>query len=258
MRIARTLFNIILVNFLAIICFPLLIISILARLVSVAVTKLPIIAAITLIFFAVAVFFEFIKDPAGGLDILGLIVILFLFLGFVVGIIVVLLAVAAGVFAAAVTVLTYVSEGIHSLSYAGYTSLYRICVNLTDNTNNSFLSGFTVPLFALLRLVNVIVYGIFILGAPISVMVFLGGAVGAYVYFDNLAKRELGISVIRYFALFGRFDLIYGVTLLSILVIGIGIIVITVGIELSSWGIASKHAAEKPLPDGIADMPPGK
>jgi len=231
------------INILALLAFPLLLISIASKLIMKAFEK-------TLVFMGVAaaIFILFqlniiINSWGGFFENLALIIGLLVFFGGIIALIFIIPILLGSIALAAFSFISIIVNAIlailFEISYAGYSKLYDICKcdynDLSDECQSKYPT-FACVFWHLLRAFNFLIIKLFSFTWPLSIVVCVG-FIGYSIYFvSSKVQNTFGIGIFAYLKLFPLIQTVFAVLYFLVLVIGIAIIILSLGAEWSEWG----------------------
>lgn len=229
--------KIIKINILAIIAFPLLLIATVVKLVAKALEKTLIIVGTFFVLLVIALLFEIGKNPEGIFEGIAMLILLLVVGGVVIALIFWILSLISTVVMAAIFLVIGVINAVYELIYAGYAGIYHICYEdycIFEMSPGAKRAACFI--YTLLRILNrVIVF--FATHAFKILLVFTLVAIGYLVARTNgYIHSVFGMNLITYLKLFPTYEVVTGVVLYVVFLVGFAIVMISLGIEWSEWG----------------------
>jgi hypothetical protein len=228
------------INILALFALPLFLLATAAQMAAKALKKAVAITGIFLIVLAVAAVFEIARDFGQSMEVIMLVIVCIVLGGVFSALIFLMLSLASAVIMAVINVVIGILEGIYSVLYSGYTFLYHKCKTDYEEVREggtSLLYGLACLIFTIVRLVNrsliLLVTHALKLLAVLSLVIIVGG-----VYLLHVQVTDVfGMGLLQYMKMFPTFEIVYGVALYVVFVLGISAILISLGLEWNEWGM---------------------
>lgn len=228
-----TIIQVLKINFLSLVAFPLLILATVVKLLAKAMEKTLVIMGTIVALLGIIVLCEAMKDPAGSFQLIVIFILWSIVFGLVIGIGVLI----SNIILLLVVAIINLLNGLYELLNAGYVSIYQICYReyctLEMNKIAKIVSCF---IYSLIRGINFIITSFtkHALKLMIGSCVILIG----YVVFsaDSYINSMFGIHLFEYLKLFTIFEAIYGVVLCVATLVGVCVLLISLGIEWNEWG----------------------
>ncbi len=232
------LFKIIKINLLALLAFPLLLLAFAAQMAAKAMKKAIAVIGAVLVVFMIGLLFELVRNFGQAMEIIMILIVCLVLGGILFAIILFLLSAASAVIMAAVGVAIGLMEGIYSVSYSGYSSLFYKCRSGYEELceeGSPFLCGLFCFVFTLIRIVNRVI--IFLMTHALKILAVLCAAlaVGGVYQINRRIVDIFGIGLPAYLKLFSAFDIVYGVVLYAAVMGAIAVILISLGREWNEW-----------------------
>lgn len=232
--------TIIKINILALVALPMLLLSTAIKLLAKAMEKLLLIFGIVIITAVLALILELMKTPGETLQGILMLILCLVIGGIFTAVFVWILSLISSVVMVGVTVVIGVFNVLYELVYKGYAVLYRICkrdYGIISREGSPFLNGLCCLIYSLLRGVNrlLILFVTHALKLAIAACVLIAG----YSLLDmNAAIRRLfGVNLFRYLGLFSGYEIISGILLYLVVMVGICVVLVSLGIEWNEWGM---------------------
>ena len=227
------------INILAIIAFPLLLIATAVKLAAKALEKAITIIGTIFVLLGIAVIFEVVKDLGAWMNAL-FIIILCLVLGGVFTLIALwILGLISSAIMVAVALVMSLLNGLYELVYSGYAAVYHTCKTdyaRISEGKNAFANGLCCFFFTLLRAVNRVIILFVTHALKLLVLCSIAIVIGSLIMSDRYIQGIFGINLFAYLKLFSTFDIIYGSVLYLAAMIGVVIILVSLGLEWGEWG----------------------
>ncbi len=236
------------INILSLIALPLLLIATASKLIAKALEKVAVILGMLLITVFLIMAFEFMKNPSGGLEAIGMLIIIFL-IGFVFVMIFIFLMTLATTF---ITVIWTAVIGffglIYDLTYTGFLSLYATCesdyqyINLSGNkVANAFLCLFYTILYA----VNKVIITVISFALPASFILSGLLIVSSLVSIHLEVKETFGIGLLQFIGKFDTFSIVYGIVMYIAIMATFIVVLLSLGIEWHEWAQELKMTGDE-------------
>lgn len=238
-----SILKIIKINILALLAFPLLLISIAIKMILKAFEKSLVflgVAGVVFILYLLnllinhwVAFFENLALIIAFSIVTGGLVALFLLIPFLLG------SIAIVVISYITMILYVIFVILFETSYAGYSKLYDICKSDYNELSYKYQSKY--PTFAcvfwhLLRAFNFSIIKLLTLALPLSIVASVGLiSYSIYIAFSKVQKT-FGIGLFSYLNLFPFIQIVFAVLYFLVSVIGTAIIIYSLGVEWSEWG----------------------
>ncbi|HOK43198.1 MAG TPA: hypothetical protein PLD49_05995 [Thermoclostridium caenicola] len=231
-------FNVIKINLLSLLAFPLLLISLIAQLIMKAFEKALVFLGVGAAVIGLVILKAICKNPSGFLEGVTLIIVLLCFLG-IISVIVLTVVYVFGSLASAlslllITAIKFVLDFIFEISYRGYSALYEICETDHDallGKSQSRYWSFACVFWHVLRLVNFVISKILSFILPLSVIASICLFGYSVFFIHSTINENLGIGVFTYLSLFPAVDAAFAVLYYLVLMVGIIIVILTLGYE---------------------------
>ncbi|MDL2301558.1 J domain-containing protein [Lachnospiraceae bacterium OttesenSCG-928-D06] len=249
----KNILKIIKINILSMIAFPLLLISVCAKLLAKAMEKLLVIVGACVVLLLIVLGFEFLKNPMGGLNVFFTILAVVIVFGLIIAVLFFIVSICSAVFVTIVSVITMVFEGIYSITYSGYAFLYDICMRDFDRLEklqNKWVKYAICLIFTLLRGLNLLVIMFASFTMILAILASLAVIVLSLFQMNKGIQNMFGISIFKYLSLFSTIDIVYGCVLYLAVIGFIVIIFLSLGAEWSEWGQEMKLTTSGSLPIG--------
>ena len=225
------------INILALAAFPLLVMATAVKLLVKAMEKTILILGTLLVLGVIALLSEVLKNPGDLLTGFAMLIAIIVLGGLLVGLIIWVLSLVSAVITAFVVLLINVINAIYEMIYAGYAGLYHICFE--DYCTLEMAPGgkrAACCLFTLLRVINriIVFFAVHALKLLVAATVFIIGY--SVIRSNTYIHTVFGMNLITYLNLFPLYEVIAGIIIYVSFLAGIGIVLISLGIEWSEWG----------------------
>ena len=228
------------INMMALLALPLLLLATVAQMAAKAMKKAIAIIGTILVVFAIALVFEIVKNFGQALEFIVILILCIVLGGIFSAIIIFLLSIASAVIMAVVGVGMGLLEGIYSVTYSGYTSLYHKCkmeYEEISRDGNRFLYGLACLFFTIVRIVNRVLIFFVTHALKLLVVCSLVIIVGGIYLIRAEVVGTFGIGLLEYLKLFPAFEIVYGVVIYAAMTLGLSAVLIFLGQEWNQWGI---------------------
>lgn len=226
------------INILSLIAFPLLIVATVVKLIAKAMEKLITIVGTILVIMGLALVFELAKNPGEFFQGLIMFVVIFVIGGIFTALIVWILSIISGVLMGGVALIIGAVNIIYELVYGGYAALYHICYEdyCRLGMKRSVKIG-SCFFYSLLRIFNRVI--IFFASHAIKLLVLLSIVivVNSLMETNTYIQTTFGLGLLEYLKMFSWYEIIYGVVLYGAVLAGVVILLVSLGIEWSEWGV---------------------
>ncbi|MGL5258571.1 MAG: hypothetical protein ACRC7V_00535 [Lachnospiraceae bacterium] len=247
----KTGITILKLNSLSILSFPILLLSITAKLLQKAMEKIIVFVCVGVVLLILAILNAIFNNPNNILNNLATFLAIIILFGAIIGIIFSILfffgSIAGVIIAGIAGIFLVIFEAIFQLTHDAYSKLYDICKSdyeLLKETTNSTTLLFTCIFWHLLSLFNKLIIFIFSLSLLISVICAIIFGVYSIFTVNFSISTIFGINVIEYLKLFPTTNAIFSVLYFIVIVVSIVIVIISLGIEWNEWGITLKYATQ--------------
>lgn len=245
----RTIFIILKINLLSLVSLPILIVTIISKLLQKAVEKLIIFVGVGVALGVLSLLNMALNNPGEFLDGLGTFFAVLILFGFIIAIVFAVLFFFGSIAAAVVTIITSllltVFGGIFQFSHEAYSKLYDICkADFETLTHRDGKIRFCCVFWYILMWLNKLVVTVFSLVLPISIVcaVFVVGY--SVVFVNSSIARSFGIGVFQYLKLFPTTNVVFTILYFVVVLLAMMIVLITLGMEWSEWGKTLKYATQ--------------
>lgn len=233
------------INLLSILALPVLLVSIVSKLLQTAMEKALIFLGVGAAMLGLLVLNEFLNHPGSFLDAMSFAAAGFLVFGAVlmVTLAVVMLfgSIAATLLTIFVTLWMTAFGAIFECSDKWYSTLYDRCrADFKSIAESSAASRFFCIFWYLLKYLNAGVMLLLSAVFPISCIAAAGFAAYCIFYVHNTISQSFGIGVFAYLKLFSTTNVVFSVLNFFVFVIGIAIVIVSLGVEWGEWGEALK------------------
>lgn len=239
------------INLLALLALPLLLVSIAAKLIQKALEKALVFMGVGGAFLGLLLLSQIFKNPFGFFEgigyfiavliLFGSIIILVLFVLFMFG------TVATALLTMIVAVLNSIFGFMFELSHEGYSKLYDICKcdyeELPDKAQSKYLIWGCV-IWHLLRALNFIIIKLFSYALYISIAASIGLVAYSVGFAHTKVMKTFGIGIFTYLKLFPAVESVFAVLYFVVLLFGSVVVIISLGIEWSEWGMLLKASTQ--------------
>jgi len=225
------------INTLALLCIPLLVISVIGKLCAKAFDNLLVFIGVAAGSAGLIFVIELVKYLGSeGFYAIFFVIIFIIIFGVILYF---LLIVATGVITAVSLALAGILNIIFDKSLTGYYKLYDICKtdykNFTDGRIKG-LFGLLCLFWSLLNAINYITIKLLSIAYPLSIAAFLA-VVGYSLWFlQKTITDTFGIGIFDYLGLFSVSDIVFVALYFFLFLVSTCIILITLGKQWSSWG----------------------
>lgn len=238
------------VNLLSLLALPLLLLSLVFKLVQKALEKALVFVGVACALLALLLLNEIFNNPGGFLEGLGMTIAILIIGGAILGIVIMVLVFCGGI---AATVLTAVLTAVMALLgmgfelfHGGYLRLYDICsqefecLKASETAKARFGCIFWYLLYGLHQVLVFLLSMMF----PLSLVAAGGFVVYAIVDVYRSIHGTFGIGIVSYLSMFSVTNVVFTVLDFVIIVLSVVVVVISLGIEWSEWGKTLKAAAQ--------------
>ncbi len=234
------LIKVIKINLLALLALPLLLLATAAQMAAKAMKKAIAIIGTILAVFAIALVFEIVRNFGQAMEFIVILIVCIILGGIFSAIIFFLLSLASTVIMAVAGVVIGLLEGIYSVTYSGYASLYHKCkteYGEISEGGNRILYGLACILFTMVRIVNRALIFFVTHALKLLVVCSLALTAGGVYLIHAEVMGAFGIGLVDYLKLFPAFEIVYGVVLYAAMAFGLCSVLISLGREWNQWGM---------------------
>jgi len=232
--------KIIKINLLALFALPLLLLATAAQMAAKALRKAVAVIGALLSVLAVVLVFEIARNFGEAMELIMLLILCIVLGGIFFFLIFYLLSLASVVIMSAVNMVIRLLEGVYSGVYSGYAALFHRCkveYEEISEGGNHFLYGIACLIFTAVRIVNGLLIFFVTHALKLLVVCSLALAVGGVCMMHMSVTDIFGIGLLEYIKLFPAFEIVYGVVLYIVAMLGISSVLISLGVEWNEWGI---------------------
>ncbi|MEF9983023.1 MAG: J domain-containing protein [Oscillospiraceae bacterium] len=247
----KTILTILKINALSLISFPILLISIIAKLLQKAVEKTVVFLGVGVTLLVLYLLNMFLNNPNNIFENIATIIAVLLVFGAIIFIVFSILFFFGSIATAVITVITSllisIFECVFQLSHEAYSKLYDVCKsdfeNLKQSNTNSKVHLSCIFWYILVGF-NKIIVTLFSLAFPISLVaaVIFGGY--SVFYVNSYISKLFGISTFKYLELFPTTNTVFTILYFVIVVFSVMIVIISLGLEWNEWGSTLKCATQ--------------
>lgn len=234
------IWNIVTVNLLALLALPLLLLSIVAKLLAKALEKALLLLGVGVALLGLSLLSLILKNPGATFEGLGyFLAVLVLFGGIIaiVGAVLALFSTVAVTIVATVTgVLIGILDGLFDLCHSAYARLYDRCCKLQQSTGEQAASPWCYPLWLLLKGINFAVIKVLSVALPIAIACSVGVAIWSVWSVQSTVSRQFGLNMFSYLAMFPFLDTLFAVLYFLVVVGAAVVIFLSLGAEWNEWG----------------------
>ena len=239
------------INFLSLLALPFFLLTIVSQLLMRAVQKIMVFLGVGVALLALFLLSAVFNNPGGFLDGLGTFLALLIVFGsiilIVVGVLILMGTVATVVVTLIISILTTVFGFIFDICHSVYCWLFDICQRdyhtLTADAGSS-ARRFACPFFWLMKGLNAIIVLLLSFAGPLAVFSSLG--IIGYVIFSvhRFASQNFGLGIWAYLKLFPPVSVVFSILYFVVTVLGIAVVLVTLGIEWMEWGKLLKFSTQ--------------
>ncbi len=231
------------INLLALLAFPFLLVSIVAKLILKALEKTLVFISVGITLFVLYLLSLIFKNPSSILNGIALIIVVIILGGIITIIMIWVFSMIASIATSLFTMLRTIIYGIlgfiFEMGHESYSKFYDICKSdyedlLSQSSSKSLTFG--CVFWHLLKGFNFVITKLFSFALPLSLLVSIG-ITGYSIYFvHSTIMKTFGIGIFRYLKLFPTAETVFAVLYFVVALFAAVTVLLSLGEEWSEWG----------------------